>query len=93
MDDEVIYPRLTAIFRDVFDDDAIVARPDLTASEVDGWDSLSHIRLMLTVERTFKTKFSAAQIGKLKNVGELAELIRQKHQGREWAPPTQEGTR
>jgi acyl carrier protein len=78
MEDESIYPKLTAIFRDVFDDDAIIIRPDLTAAQVDGWDSLTHIRLMLTVEKAFNTKFSAAQIGKLKNVGELAELIKQK---------------
>ena len=56
-------------------DATIVIRPDLTAKEVDEWDSLNHVRLMLTVERTFGIKFSAAEIGKLKNVGDLVELI------------------
>lgn len=69
------YERLTEILRDVFDDDDLVARPDMTAGEVDGWDSFAHLRLMLTVEQTFGVKFSASQISSLKNVGELADLI------------------
>ncbi|HEV3156201.1 MAG TPA: acyl carrier protein [Candidatus Baltobacteraceae bacterium] len=75
MSHEPIYEKLTEILQDVFDDDTIVARPDLTADQVDGWDSFAHLRLMLTVERTFKVKFTAAQISSLKNVGDLVELI------------------
>ena len=66
---------LTKIFHDVFDDDSIVLRPDLSASDVEGWDSLAHIRLLLTIERKMGIKFNAAEAGKLKNVGELVELI------------------
>jgi acyl carrier protein len=73
-----ILPKLTSIFHEVFSDDSIIVRPDLSADDVDEWDSLTHIRLILTVERTFSVKFSASDIGKLKNVGELAELIRLK---------------
>ena len=73
-----IYEKLTRVLRDVFDDDDLVARPDLTASEVEDWDSLTHIRLMLSVERAFNVKFSAAEVGHLKNVGELADLIQNK---------------
>jgi acyl carrier protein len=73
-----IYPKLTTIFHDVFSDDSIVLRPDLSAKDVDDWDSLTHIRLILTVERVFDLKFSASDIGKLKNVAELADLIRLK---------------
>jgi acyl carrier protein len=43
---------------------------------VDGWDSLTHIRLILTVEKTFKVKFSTSEIGKLENVGALVALIK-----------------
>jgi acyl carrier protein len=75
MESAEIYRRLTGIFQEVFGDDSIVARPDLTADNVDDWDSLSHIRLVLTVEKAFNIKFSASEIGKLKNVGEFAELI------------------
>ncbi len=78
MDDAEIYPRLTKIFHDVFDDDSIVVTPELTANDVDGWDSLTHIRLVLTVERAFGIKLTASQVGKLENVGDLVALIRQR---------------
>lgn len=73
-----IYEKLTDIFHNVFDDDSIVVTPKLTAADVDEWDSLSHIRLVLTVEKAFGIKFSASEIGKLKNVGEFADLIQTK---------------
>jgi acyl carrier protein len=73
-----IYDKLTGILRTVFDDDRLTARPDLTAAEVPEWDSLTHIRLMLTVERSFGLKFSASEVGNLQNVGNLAELIARK---------------
>ena len=73
-----VYPQLTEIFRNVFDDDTIVAAPELTARDVPGWDSLSHIRLMLSVERAFRVKFSAAEVGKLNTVGDLAALVQKK---------------
>ena len=75
MDTAQIYTRLTGIFQDVFDEDSIKVTPELSAKEVDGWDSLTHIRLILTVERAFKIKFSTSEIGKLENVGALVALI------------------
>jgi acyl carrier protein len=76
MQEPEVYQKLSGIFHDVFDDDSIVVRPELTADDVDEWDSLSHIRLVLRVEKAFDVKFSAAEIGKLKNVAELVNLIR-----------------
>ena len=75
---DVIYAGLKQIFHEVFDDDTLVITPELTAADVAEWDSLSHIRLMLAVERSFKIRFSAAQTASLQNVGQLAELIRAK---------------
>jgi len=75
METSEIYEKLTAVMHDVFDDDALVLSPGLTAAEVDGWDSLTHIRLMLSIEKAFAVRFSASEVGKLKNVGELANLI------------------
>jgi len=80
MDEAQIYARLSEIFESVFDDDSIQLTPALTAKDVDGWDSLTHIRLMLTVERSFKVKFSTTEIGKLENVGGLVALIEGKIQ-------------
>ena len=75
MDESDIYGRLTEIFEDVFDEDSIAVTPSLTAKDVDGWDSLTHIRLLLTVEKAFKVKFSTSEIGKLESVGDLVKLI------------------
>jgi acyl carrier protein len=76
MDEPQVYARLTQIFEDVFDEDSIQLTSELTAKDVDGWDSLAHIRLILTIERAFKVKFSTSEIGKLQNVGELVALIK-----------------
>lgn len=76
MDEPQIYARLAEIFRDVFDEDSIAVAPELSAKDVDGWDSLAHIRLMLTIEKAFKIKLSAPEIGKLENVGDLVAMIK-----------------
>jgi len=69
-----IYERLTKIFLDVFDAEVILG-DQTTAADVDGWDSLSHIRLILAVEKEFGVRFAASEVGMLKNVGELVALI------------------
>ena len=76
MDEQQIYAQLEGIFQDVFDEDSIQLTPQLSAKDVDGWDSLTHIQLMLIVERAFKVKFSTSEIGKLENVGDLVGLIK-----------------
>ena len=73
-----IYEKLVPIFHDVFDDPTIVVNDELNAGKVGGWDSLSHIRLMLTIERAYGIKFSTSEIGRLKNVGELVRLMQTK---------------
>jgi len=73
-----VLDRLTDVLREVFDNDAIVATPQLRASMVDGWDSLANVRLFLEVERAFCVRFSASEISSLQNVGELADLINTK---------------
>jgi len=78
MDEQQIYAGLAKTFEDVFDDDSISVSPELSAKDVDGWDSLTHIRLMLSVERAFKIKFTTSEIGNLKNVGDLVALIKQR---------------
>jgi acyl carrier protein len=75
MDEPQIYERLTPIFQDVFDEDSLVVTPGLSAKDVDGWDSLSHIRLMLTIEKAFKIKFTTSELGKLERVSDLVKVI------------------
>ena len=76
MEDAHIYARLSKVFCEVFDSDSIRVAPDLSAKDVDGWDSLTHIRLVLTVEKAFRVRFSTAEVGKLQNVRDLVELIK-----------------
>lgn len=73
-----IYSQLTEILRDVFDDNAIVATPALTAGQVAGWDSMGNVRIFLAIEQDFSMRFNASEIGGVKNVGELAALIAKK---------------
>jgi acyl carrier protein len=67
--------RLNEIFREMFDDDEIQINDDTTAGDIDGWDSIAHIMLVLAVEREFQIKLTAAEVGELKNVGQMIDLI------------------
>jgi len=78
MTKEEIYPRLTEIFRDVFDDESLVATPEMTASDVKEWDSVNHITLMVAIEEEFGVKFKTAEVEKMKNVGQMVEHIEEK---------------
>lgn len=78
MDTQDILKSLNEIFRDVLDDDDISLELRMVAEDVQGWDSLAHVRLMLAVQRRFGLRFSAAEIGSLKNVGDLVALVDRK---------------
>jgi acyl carrier protein len=69
---------LTEIMRDVFHDDGIEPTEAMTADDVEGWDSLSHVRLMVSIEKRFNIKFTNAEIEKLQNVGDLLKAIEAK---------------
>jgi acyl carrier protein len=75
LDREKVVDRLNHIFRDIFDDDDIAVTDDTVAADIDGWDSLAHITLILGVEHEFRIKMTAAEVGSLKNVGQMIELI------------------
>jgi acyl carrier protein len=78
MGDGETLARITSVFREVLDDDDLSLTRATTAADVHGWDSLAHVRLILAVQKTFNVKFSASQITKLKNFGELVDLVEQK---------------
>jgi acyl carrier protein len=73
-----IVERMQVVFRDVFDDDELVLRNDMTAAEVENWDSLTHINLIVGIEREFKVKFTTAEVGALNNAGDLTALVQKK---------------
>ena len=70
------------VFRQVFGDDDIVLKDTTTADDIDGWDSMMHINLIIALERRFGVKFAAAEISGMKandqNVGSLFELLGEK---------------
>jgi len=68
---------LTEIFQQVFDEEVAVHRA-LTADQVTGWDSFTHVRLLLTIERSFGIHFSPAETQRLRTVGDLLDLIESK---------------
>ncbi len=70
--------RLTEVLRDVFENDDLVATDELTAAGVEGWDSMGNVRLFLAIEQEFGLRFSAGEIGAIKNVGELVQAIQRK---------------
>ena len=78
MDTDTIYATLTPIFRDVLDNDTLDIHPGLTAKDVGEWDSLSHVRLILSVEKSFGIHFSTAELSQFENVGQLADMIANK---------------
>ena len=78
MTDPELYGRLNDVFRHVLDDDSIVLTPETTAGDVDGWDSMNHIFIVVELEKRLGVKFQAAEMEELKNVGELAALVRSK---------------
>ncbi len=84
MDD--VRTSLQEIFRQVFDDPEIVLSDQTTAADVDGWDSMSHIDLLIAVERHFGIRFATAEMSRLKdpdqNVGTFLELIHHKLQAK-----------
>ena len=77
-----ITERLNKLFRKVFDDESIVLSPELTANDVDGWDSLSHINLLIAIELEFGIEFKQNEIQSFADVGELMQSI-EKKDGRE----------
>lgn len=75
MDEAEIYPALQEIFRDVFLRDDLALRPELSASDVPGWDSFKQIDIILAVEAKYGIKFSTRELDNLHNVGDLVRVI------------------
>lgn len=78
MTEEKILSLLTPIFHEVFDDDELVPTRTMTAADVDTWDSLSHIRLIVAVEGYFNIRFTSAEVASFENVAAFVASIRQK---------------
>jgi acyl carrier protein len=73
-----IINELTKIWRDQLDDDSIVLNPQTTANDVEGWDSLTHIQLIVATEKKFRIRFASSEIMNFKNIGDLTDAVLKK---------------
>ena len=78
MTENEIRTKLNEVFRDVFDAPNLEIAPEMTAADVEEWDSLSHINLIVAVEKAFGVRFTTGEVQALKNVGEFSALISSK---------------
>lgn len=67
--------RLNTVFAEVFNDEGIEIFEEMTARDLDTWDSLRHITLVVAVEKEFGLRLNAAEIGKLENVGKMLDIL------------------
>lgn len=70
--------KLQEIFRNVFDDDEIELFDEMTSEDVEDWDSLSHVNLILKIEKEFSVKFTVDEITQTQNVGQFIRIINEK---------------
>jgi len=75
MTPETILKTLNTIFIEVLDDEEIVVKADTTASDIEDWDSLTHIQLVSAIEKEYGLSFSLAELEDLGNVGDMVNLI------------------
>lgn len=75
MERDKVMPRLTEVFRDIFDDSKLVINDSTTSNDIDEWDSIEHINLVGAVEQEFSMRFKMKEVSGMKNVGEMIDII------------------
>lgn len=75
MSREEAYEKLNHVFREVFDDDEITVNDTTTAEDIEDWDSLEHVNLIVAVEKSFGIRFNIGEVTSMKNVGEMMDFI------------------
>lgn len=73
-----IIEELQEIFREIFDDEDLVLSRETTADDIEDWDSLTHMQLIVEIEKKYNIKFTTAEIKKAANVGEFIDIIKGK---------------
>lgn len=72
---EEVFKGLHEVFWDIFDDEGIQIYDETTADDIEDWDSLEHINLVVAVEKKFHIKFNMGEVNNMKNVGEMVDII------------------
>ena len=70
--------QVTEVFREVFDENDLTIARETTAADIEGWDSLMHVRLMIAIEKAFHVRFSSSEVASLHDVGELLDVLERK---------------
>lgn len=78
MERNEIFSKLNDIFIDVLDLDEVELTDETSANDIEEWDSLSHIQLIVAIEKAFKIKFTSLEIMKWRNVGEMVNSMEEK---------------
>lgn len=80
MNRKEIEKKLEKVFRDVFDDENINLFNEMTADDIEEWDSLMHIHLILAIEKVFNINFNTSEVANTENVGEFIDLVKDKNE-------------
>lgn len=72
---ESVFEKVNEVFQDVFDDESIIVGETTTSADVEDWDSLEHINLIVAIENCFGMKFNMGEVTSMKNVGEMVDII------------------
>lgn len=70
-----VFEKLNEVFQDIFDDEDITVGEETTSADIEDWDSLEHINLVVAVEKAFGIKFSMGEVNTMKNVGAMVDII------------------
>ena len=81
MSDATIYLKLTQIFHEVFGDDSIILKPEMTATDIKGWDSFKQVEILIAVQERFGVKLRSREIDGLACIGDLFEVIKRHRSG------------
>ena len=77
METTEIFSRIIPVFQDVLEQDDLVLKAELSADDVENWDSLAHVRLIVSIEQELNIKFDISEISSAKNVGDMVEQIKE----------------
>ena len=73
-----VMQRVEEVFQDVFDSDQLTIGRETTAADVEGWDSLMHVRVVIAIEKAFQVRFTSSEVAALATVGGLVDLLGRK---------------
>ncbi len=70
-----VIAKLEQVFRDIFDEEELTINNETTAEDIEDWDSLAHINLVVAIEKEFDVKFALGELQALRNVGDMVDLV------------------